>query len=366
MANIAGKVGGFFRDPAGVTSRELGKWDPMKKKSLSEFRPGPIQKPQDVKVQAPQFTMAPSQVQQAQIAMGPQKEFRAGQEQLISALQSQAAGQGPSLAGEQLRSGMEQSILAQQAALAGARGGAQPGLARQVLQQGAQQQAGLAQQAAQARMQEQIAAQQQLAGVLQQARGGDIGLATTQAQLGQEALSQQAQLAQQAQMQMNALNAQMAALQVQAAQGNQQAAIELEKLKQQGFLGAKGLQTQQQAAGQQFAGGLVSGLAEAGATAFASDSRLKTDIKNASKDLREFMAAARGHKYKYKNEMHGKGSQYSPMAQDLEKTKIGKSMVVKDNKGIRYVDYGKGFGAMVSAMNDLHTRLQKIESKGKK
>jgi hypothetical protein len=47
------------------------------------------------------------------------------------------------------------------------------------------------------------------------------------------------------------------------------------------------------------------------------------------------------------------------MAQEIERTTIGKSMVNVVG-GTKVVDYGKGFGAMLAAMADMHKRLEKI------
>lgn len=111
------------------------------------------------------------------------------------------------------------------------------------------------------------------------------------------------------------------------------------------------------------AGGQAMG---AGAAMF-SDERLKTDIKDGSKDAGKFLDAIKAYSYKYKPgakdaELGGDGTYVSPMAQDLEKTKLGKSMV-KDTPSGKVVDYGKGFGAILAASASLNERLKKIEKK---
>ena len=112
-------------------------------------------------------------------------EFRQGQAQLAAQLQAQAAGQGPSLATQQLKQATDRNI-AQQAAAAAAAGGNSALAQRNLSQNAAQLGRSAAADAAQMRIQEQLAAREQLAGVLAGARGQDIGLAQAQAQLQQQ------------------------------------------------------------------------------------------------------------------------------------------------------------------------------------
>lgn len=115
-----------------------------------------------------------------------QAQFRDQQLALGNALMAQANGQGPSLAGSQLRQSTEMNLQAAMAQAASARGGNlgaaqyQLGNARANIQQQA------AMQLAQARIQEQMAARSQLGQVLDSGRGADIGLAMNQAQMNQQ------------------------------------------------------------------------------------------------------------------------------------------------------------------------------------
>lgn len=118
-----------------------------------------------------------------QINMAPQDEFRGGQMDFVHALQAQAAGQGPSVAQNQLQAGLDQNIASQMAMAASQRGtnaGMGARMAAQNLgatnQQAAQQAAGL-------RAQEQLNAQGLLSQNLAQGRSQDIGLASQQAGL---------------------------------------------------------------------------------------------------------------------------------------------------------------------------------------
>lgn len=82
--------------------------------------------------------------------------------ELAKQLQLQAAGQGPSVAGEQFRSANEAALAASLAQQASLRGGFDPAAARQIRQVAGDVQAENARQAAIARMQEQLNAQQAL------------------------------------------------------------------------------------------------------------------------------------------------------------------------------------------------------------
>lgn len=127
---------------------------------------------------------------------------------------------------------------------------------------------------------------------------------------------------------------------------------------------ARQIQAQEKASRRQLVGGIIGGAAQAGAAA-ASDERVKKEIKPAHKEIRSFLDSLGVHSYKYKDDekpLRGKDRYVSAMAQELEKTEIGKSMV-KDTKDGKVVDYGKGFGTMLAAQADLHQRLKQLEKK---
>ncbi len=132
----------------------------------------------------------------AQINMAPQNEVRDNQNQLVSQLQAQANGTGPSLASNILKQGTDRNLAGQAALAASApQGGTNPALlARGLSAQTVMANQTLAQQVAQQRMAEQINAQNQLGAVLGNQRGQDIGLATSQADLNQQALINQSNL----------------------------------------------------------------------------------------------------------------------------------------------------------------------------
>ena len=52
-----------------------------------------------------------------------------------------------------------------------------------------------------------------------------------------------------------------------------------------------------------------------------------------AKDIDGFLDSLYAHQYNYKNDAHGKGKQVGVMAQDLEKTQLGKQMVENTPEG---------------------------------
>jgi hypothetical protein len=112
-----------------------------------------------------------------------QAAFRDQQMALVNALNMQASGQGPSLAQAQLQQANEAAVASQMAQAAAQRG-INPALAsRAAAQNIGNIQAQNAQESAKLRLAEQLQARQLLGQVTEGARGQDIGLATSQAQL---------------------------------------------------------------------------------------------------------------------------------------------------------------------------------------
>lgn len=96
-----------------------------------------------------------------------------------------------------------------------------------------------------------------------------------------------------------------------------------------------------------------------------SDERAKTEIETGEASLGELLSGVGAWDYAYKDPdkpLRGHGRFVSPMAQEIEKTAIGKSMV-KDTPDGKVVDYGKGLGAMLSGMGWIHKRVEEIEEK---
>jgi len=93
----------------------------------------------------------------------------------------------------------------------------------------------------------------------------------------------------------------------------------------------------------------------------ASDVRLKQDVKSFDPD--EFLDSITGYKYNYKKpDRHGEGEHAGVMAQDLEKTEVGASLVEDTPEG-KMVDFGKGFGAILASLAQVNDRLKIVEGK---
>ncbi len=341
------------------------------------------------------------------------------QQALANQLQRAANGQGPSLATQTIGQGVAASLAAQNAAAASARGTNYGATLKRAADNAMATQAQGAIAAGAQRMQEQQAAQQALGAVLGQAREQDIGLATTGAQMGlqnaqfnaanrqavdlanqgaanqfalqQAGWNEQTQLANQAaqntanltnaaatnqQLQFNA----QTALAAQQERSNEQA--KLMALQQQGLSnqwGAlsdwlnmntqigqynAGAEDRSDAATRQQIGQIGTA---ALAMAMLSDERQKTEIRTpGTKEIGEFLSAARPHAYRYKDTtMSGaaEGEHFSPMAQELEKTSLGKAMVETTPAGVKMVNYQRGLGALLASAANLHDRISKLERK---
>jgi hypothetical protein len=127
-----------------------------------------------------------AQAQGAQLDLGQANQTREGQNALISSLQGTAAGQGPSVAQEQLRQSTAQNVANQASAAQSAHGAARLAALRNASQQQAQIQQQANSQAAGLRAQEIASAQGQLGQSLGLTRSQDIGAASTNAQLAQQ------------------------------------------------------------------------------------------------------------------------------------------------------------------------------------
>lgn len=406
----------------------------------------------------------------ATINQKPQDQFRAQQMTLATQLADQAAGNGPSLAQSQLRQGTQRNIAGAMAMAASQRGTTAGAGMRQVANQAAQANQQAAAQAADLRMQEQMAARGQLAGVAGAAREQDIGLATSQAGLQQQAalanqaaqntgtlqqgaMDQQTALANQAAtnegrflqanltQQTNLAN-QDAALKQTGLNDNMQqfytgqsvglerddrnAAMGLEELKVSQNVGLAGANQAGYADASGRRGDLIGNLGQA--AAMASDERLKTKVKPGAEALGKFFSAWKrnatpahstasgeednpsGHakfgaalgkalmsgissggsamsderaksgvkggeaklsgfleslsaeQYHYKDPKHGEGVHVSPMAQDLEKTELGKSLVEETPEG-KQVNYAKAGGLFLATAAMQQDRINDIEKK---
>lgn len=91
-----------------------------------------------------------------------------------------------------------------------------------------------------------------------------------------------------------------------------------------------------------------------------SDRDLKKDIKKA--DVKELLDTVSASEYEYKDKKHGEGKFAGPMAQELEKTEVGRSAVMDTPEG-KMVHGGRVAMLALASAKDLHERIKKLEKK---
>jgi hypothetical protein len=98
-----------------------------------------------------------------------------------------------------------------------------------------------------------------------------------------------------------------------------------------------------------------------------SDRRLKKDIKEIDPEsIDEFLrTVGAGKTWSYKNPADGKGGQIGPMAQDVERSELGRSAVSRRGDGMRTVDYRRMAALALAGAARLSDRLDRVEG-GKK
>lgn len=291
-----------------------------------------------------------------QINFDAEEGFRGRQADLAGMLYDQARGSGPSLAQEQLNRGLEQNIESQFATAASQRGDVNTGSQQRMLAQNiARANQETVNQAGLQRLQEQQRAQELLGNVAAQARGQDISALQTKGSLllsDQAARNDLVYKYTAMGMGLDAAQAQanrdLAAMQAQTSQFNAQ----LQAAAQQGYLNRQ----------QQYDTGLIgAGASTAAAAAMLSDEQKKKDIKPANDDIKKMLDALSAEKYKYKEpsvEGAAPGKRYGIMAQDLEKSKPGAS-VVMDSEGGKKIDANQSIGLIFAALANLNERLNK-------
>lgn len=358
----------------------------------------------------------------ARINQTPQGEFRDAQLGLARSLQDVIAGRAPSVAELQgnRQTGNLQSNIMGNAAAAG-RGGNTALALRSALNATARLGGDAVANAALLRAQEGAVARGQAAGLFESARSADIGLANLDAQNVQQAnlanatLAQQIALAnqgarmttqqanqqaqqttnlanQQASQQANLTNAQLAQQAAASNQGSQltTAQTNAQLLQQanannqqsqittrgqnitesQGQAGnvlqananqaaVAGAQMNAQTQAKQQSGNLVS--TAAGLALLKSDRRAKEDISAVPPSaFREFLAAAEPNRWRYKGQPE---PHIGPMAQDLERSEIGRTMV-RDTPDGKAIDIPAATTALIATFADMHRRVSKLEGRG--
>lgn len=117
--------------------------------------------------------------------------------------------------------------------------------------------------------------------------------------------------------------------------------------------------------GAQAGSNILGGASMLGAAALMhSDVNAKEDFADATPAIEEFLESAAPAEYSYRPEyqghpLAGEGRFVSPMAQGLERSQIGRQMVVETPTG-KVVDYGKSFGAVLASLSHLNRKLNNV------
>lgn len=126
------------------------------------------------------------------------------------------------------------------------------------------------------------------------------------------------------------------------------------------------------AASNQLTGALIGAAGQIGASAISADKKdtpketpsdktLKSDIKPAEQKVKSFLDEISSKEYRYKPEVNrGNAKKVGVMAQDLEKSELGKSLVI-EKSGKKHIDMESGFSAMLAAQAHLNKRINKLE-----
>lgn len=91
-----------------------------------------------------------------------------------------------------------------------------------------------------------------------------------------------------------------------------------------------------------------------------SDERTKENVQKV--DTKELLDKLSAVAYNYKKDAT-KDKKVGVMAQDLEKSELGKTLVVEDENGVKGYDKDKALSAALAALADLNKRLNKLEGK---
>lgn len=100
-------------------------------------------------------------------------------------------------------------------------------------------------------------------------------------------------------------------------------------------------------------------------SAFASDKNLKKEVKQSKKYVDEMLEKLKPYTFKYKNSKYGEGDRVGIMAQDLERSKMGK-MLVKNTPEGKAIDVKNAIGAVMASQARIMEKLKKLEELQKK
>lgn len=275
-------------------------------------------------------------------------ELGAARAQAISSLQRQAAGKGPSVTREQLKAATERTLAAQLAAAQSRKPNS--GTARNLIMERGETGRELAQAAATGAAQEAQGARSALIGVTEGDLNRQAGLAALEAQ-------RQSQIAQQQNQMTGSLLGAASQIGSQAIEGYQANKLQEAAAAKAAVAGDKIIK----ADGASIFNDNPTSYFNANKYMDASDEDVKENKAPSEKKMKSFLDALSAKEYNYKPETGlDTKKKYGIMAQDLEKSEVGKSLVVEKN-GVKHVDMNRGFSAILAAQAELNNRLNKVE-----
>jgi hypothetical protein len=371
---------------AGIQQRGMEALNRLGQRAAPQVQIPGLQAPKAAQIAAVQGPQA------AQLGTAGQ-ELRGGQMEALNLIKQRATGAAPTVAEQQFRRNLEQTLAAQTAA---ANVAGTPAAQRLAAVQGSQAMQAGAGEAAILGQQERAQAEQALLGGLGAVRGQDLQRGIAQAQLEQQAglagfqaatdrAARQAQLEQQAgltgfQTEADRL-ARQTTLQAQLDDQQLQRMAQLEsQLLQQGFTADQarqqaeltmraqdlGVNTAAEQAAQQaraqaeqaktgILGGITGALGSLGAAAILSDERAKENVTDGNQSVQAFLDSISPKDFNYKG---GNEKQTGVMAQDVEQTPAGEGMV-EEMAGLKTVK--PDIGMLLASFGNLNQRLRQLE-----
>jgi hypothetical protein len=86
--------------------------------------------------------------------------------------------------------------------------------------------------------------------------------------------------------------------------------------------------------------------------AYSSDERVKTNIQPVSKaDLKEMRSKLKAYFFNYiDQDTDGQGEWVGVMAQDLEQSRLGRTLITTDERGVKQIDMRKAMSMLLATM----------------
>ena len=112
-------------------------------------------------------------------------------------------------------------------------------------------------------------------------------------------------------------------------------------------------------------GGVTDSISSGLQNLFGSDKKLKKNIKPADKKIQKFLDNLKPYSYDYKDKERGEGEHLGIMAQDLEKSDLGKEGIEELPSG-KHVNFAKLAGTLIASNGQLNERIKKLEKDRKK